>query len=184
MGTPVEENPFGVECFDWDPADETPKYIYCFFYDLLKGDLSGAFEPPNLHVFKMSQVDGTPCIWSHTNTVFGWKATFGMNGIQCWLLLQDTVHPSNYYFAHTKAVSPPVEYELFDNFFQVPWDNWGYGGHGVIFWLSDITWLATAFGFDQVDDLKLEIFADDADDLIIKFCSLTMRSNVKFKISR
>lgn len=182
MGTKIEENPFGDECWNWDPTYETPEFIYGFFWDILKGTAGPARQAPNLHIFKMSQIEPDACIWRYANLDFGWQAEFGLQAAQCWLLLVDANNTDFGYFVHTKAVSPPAEYEIFTNFFQSEDMSFGYEGFGTIFWLDSIRDLAAKFGLDLEGETLLEMRATDSQKMIIKLCNLRMNTNVKIQL--
>jgi len=182
MGTKIEENPSGNHCWNWVPPEETPTYMYGFFWDILKGTAGPARLAPNLHIFKMSQIEPDACIWRYTNLDFGWEVEFGLQAHQCWLLLRDANNPDFFYFVHTIAVSPPSEYEVFTNFFQQEAGSFGYQGFGTIFWLDSIRDLAAEFGLDLTGDTLLEMRATDAQKMIIKFCNLRLNTNVKIQL--
>lgn len=182
MGTQINKIPPGANCYLWDPVDETPESIYVFFWEILKGDRGLARIPPNLHIFKLDQVDGNACLWRYENAAFGWFVEVGIDGMNTWLWLRDSELPAKYYFADHKAVSPPAEYELFTNDYNAPFNNWGYDGFGSIFWMDAIIDLVEAFGLEWTSDLMLEMSADDAQTLIVKLCSLQAVTNIKFKI--
>lgn len=183
MGTPIPDPITGVNCPNWDPPAETPQYLYAMFWDIVKGDNPAAVQAPNLHIFKLEQKPGSPCVWEFWNPVSKWWVQVGIAVAETWLWLGDDDIAPNYYFVDHKAVSPPVEYEIFTNDFQSPLDDWGYGGTGTIFWLPTVIDLAESFGLDGTEDLLLEMFAAPSADFVHKFCSLILRTNIKIKYS-
>lgn len=182
MGTKIIENPCGDECWNWDPTYETPEFIYGFFWDILKGTAGFARQAPNLHIFKMSQIEPDACIWRYTNLVFGWQVEFGLQASQCWLSMVDAAYTSFGYFYHAKAVSPPAEYELFTNYYQSEYMSFGYAGFGTIFWLDSIRELSSALGLDVSGKSLFEIRATLDHKMIVKFCELITGTNVRIQL--
>lgn len=183
MGTPIQPNPTGDECLYWDPPSETPEKMYAMFWGVKKGDMGGAFEPPNGHIFTLHQNDITACLWEHLCSGFGWQVQLGIQIHATWIDLVDCVHANAHYFGRTLDLSPPPEYQTFTNWYAHPFGNYGYNGFAVIFWLEKVITLVKEFGWDHVADLMLETFPIDAVDYVLKFCSHEIRANIKIRIT-
>ena len=183
MGTKIITPPIGVNCLNWDPPAETPAIIWALFWEILKGDHIDAIEPKNNHIFKLEQFDGLPCHWEYKSLPFGWQVRLGIDAGQVWLYLADTTPGPNYYFSQTKPISPPVEFEIFTNWYQGAPGNYGYQGYATIFWMERITELAIEFGLDSIDDLMLEMFGVGDSQLIVKLCSYLVPTNTKIKFA-
>jgi len=183
MGTKVEPILPGPECLHWNPPDETPISLYVMFWDLKKGDRYGAREPPNGHLFRLPQTPEWACDWRCVNLAFGWEVTFNLQSANMALSLRDANLRDNVYFGNTKAYPPIVEYELFTNYYQWPAGNWGWGGFAVLFWMIDIVAIAESLGLGDADDLLFEFFHVSPTEFVVKFCSRSLRTNVKLKFS-
>lgn len=181
MGTPVTEIPIGLECGHWDPPAETPVAMYIFFWDVEKGDKVGARQPPNGHVFRLEQDALSPCDYDHDSPLTGWLVEFNIQAALISVNLRDQADPNKIYFLAHLHHSPPVEYDVFTNDYQTPVNNYGYAGYCMVFWMTDIIAMAEDFGLLWPGDLMLEIFGADAPFVIIKFCTLTLRVNVRVK---
>lgn len=183
MGIRVRKIVYSDDCFHWIDPEHTPKKVYAFFWDVKKGDRTGAVEPANLRIFTMYQDPLDHCHW-YSPAEFGkWKADFGVQAAQCWLSLYLNWSPLRYYFHKTADFSPPDEYHLFVNFYQTPINNWGYNGYGTIFWMKKVIDLAEQFGWDHVADLLQETFPVDCVDYVIKFCSYELQQNIKLRFT-
>lgn len=183
MGTPVRKIVYGHDCYFWPDPTKTPKKIYAFFWEIKKGDRTGAVEPANLRIFTMYQHPLDHCTW-YTVIEFGkWVTHFGVSLEQCWLSLYLNWTPIRYYFFKLSDLPPPDEYQLFANFYQTPINNWGYEGYGTIFWLKKVIDLAKDFGWDHVADLMMETFPVDCVDYVVKFCSLELKQNIKMRFT-
>lgn len=183
MGTLVEPNPDGDNCAHWDPPADTPLHIWAMFWDVQKGDLFGAFEPPNGHIFKLTQDEFLPCLWRYDCGGFGWQVLFWIDPAQTSIDLVDCVHPNAHYFGRTLDISPPMEYCTFSNVYLNEFGNWGFGGWAMIWWGDLVNWLVAEMGLDSADDLMLETLPIDISNMVLKLCSKSMNTNISFKFS-
>lgn len=183
MGTIIPPPEFGANCINFSIPAETPKYLYVFFWDVKKGAMGGAVQPPNGHIFTLTQKPGSACVWESWNAAHGWWVQFGIDALKSWLWLGDDNLFPNYYFVNNTGSSPPSEYDIYDNEYVAPGGNYGYNGHGTVFWMSSVISQSVMFGLYDSYDLKLEVFPANADKFVNKFCSLLLRANVLIKFS-
>lgn len=183
MGTPVDTPVIGPNCGHWNPVDETPHSIFAMFWDVKPGDRGGAKEPPNGHIFKLTQKDGFTCDWIYASLTHGWEVNLQLQANNVWVDLRDSVNRNNVYFIDNPGYPPMPEYTAFTNDKLDPAGEWGWSGHCVVFWLNDIVSHADGLGLFEAPDLMMEFFAISTTEFVIKFCSLTLRTNVKLKIS-
>jgi hypothetical protein len=181
VGTPVRDIVIGSDCSLWYPTDETPKYVFCYIWDVQKGDLPGSREPPNLHIFRMQQKDLLPCQWLYSNETFGWELEFILYVNRCTFSLADPNPPRPVYFVDEQFVSPAPEYQLFVNDFQSPASSFGYGGYATIFWVSSILHFTECFGLELSTDLFFEKFPFNSTHQIVKLTSIISRANILIK---
>lgn len=184
MGTRVEPPVLGRECAVWDPPAETPLFIWAMFYDVKLGTNPAAVPAPNWHLFKCQQHPSSVCTWVYENLAFGWEIFLQMQWMTSLCTLNDLLLPKNLYFTDTSIVTPWPEYHVFTNEFWRPLLAFGWNGHCVIFWSDPFVLLPTLFGLDHIEDLMMEFFTDDADNIYVKYCSLRYGINFKFKILR
>lgn len=184
MGTRVKPPVRGTDCLNWLVPDETPGRCYSIFWDVKKGDRTGAQEPKNLHIFSIYQHVTDPCIFSWLPGWGSWASQFGVDGTNSWLYLFRDFAARQYYFSCTQPISPVNEYIQFDNFFQTEINNYGYGGHGTIFWMKKVIDIVEQFGWDHLTDVMLEVFPVDAVSIIHKFCTKTLGANVCIKFDK
>lgn len=181
MGIPVNEIVHGADCFHWAEPTQTPSKAYAFFWDILKGDRLGAKSPANGVIFTMNQDPLSPCNYSSPEPNPGWVARFGLDASQSWLQLYINGGAPQYYFGHTLNVSPPPEFQLYINESQAPFGKYGYEGFGTVFWMERVLAVAADMGWAHLTDLMLEMFPVDGVDYVMKFCSHTIRQNIKIR---
>lgn len=179
MGTKISDIVYGDECAYWDPPSETPKYIYAFMWDVLKGNSPGAIQPVNLHLFKLTQLPGAPCNWRYYNESFGWDVWFTLYSNRYTIYFAETKPGPPVYFIDELVNVPPPEYQVFVNDFQEIWPAYGYEGFATIFWLDSIRTLAEDFGLDWSGKTLFEIFPHPTMKMVIKFCEERTDTNIK-----
>lgn len=183
MGTPIKTPIIGANCGHWDPVDETPIAVYALFWDVKKGDRGFAREPPNGHLFRLEQKPLLPCAWQYDNAAFDWEVNVSLQANNISMDLRESVADNRIYFIETLVYPPWNEYDLFTNDYQTEINNYGYGGYCVMFWLQNIAAHAELLGLFNAPDLMMEFFFVSTTEFVIKFCSLTLRTNIKLKIS-
>lgn len=184
MGTLVLPPEIGGECAHWPVPAETPRYIFAMFYGIERGNNPGAKQPPNGHVFRLTQVDGQPCLFVFENIAMDWRVELGIDPAQTWILLRTPEVFPDYYFYDGPFESPPDEYYLFHNDYIWPFNNWGWDGHCIIFWDDPFVLVPHDLGLDYLPDLMLEVFSDDNNEIYLKYCSLQGHVNITIKIPR
>ncbi len=181
MGIPVDSIPFGSNCSYWSTPAETPGTLFIYFWGIIKGDRAGALDPPNLHVFHLSQLPGQPCVWGALNPVTGWAVQIGLQSGASWLWLWEAQVPARYYFSDSTGPQPFSEYETYANFYQIAAGNWGYAGHGTVFWMAQALDFSEDFGLVDLTALFLEPGPVGTSAQIIKLCDVVLRTNIKIK---
>lgn len=181
MGTKIQTPPTGVNCINWDPPGETPEFLYVYFWEVKKGDIPIALEPPNNHIFKLTQNPAQPCIWTFLDLAWGWYIQVGLAALTSWLWLAETGGAGRWVFADSVGPSPIVPLGSYTNWYQDPVGNWGYEGYGTIFLMQTIGMIADDFGLSDMDQLKLEMFGVGEPVRTAKYCSRRDRTNVKIQ---
>lgn len=184
MGTPIEILPYGNNCTKWPDPAETPAYVYVLFYGIKKGTAIGAVDAPNGHLFKVPQRPAQACVWTYWLASFGWKVQVVLDAASSLLYLADSELNDNFYFWDGTGPSPLEEFWEYDNWYDSEVLTHGYDGHGFIFWLTAESPVVLGFGFEDVDDLMLEVFNVDDSHYVLKFCSLSLHMNISVKIAR
>jgi len=189
MGTPIPEQPdYGNDCprctppagILW-PSGDTPLYIYVYFADITRC-APASKDPPNGKTFKLTQVDGYPCVWQH-------------DGSQWWVSYQpDLIAPHKSQIillekatgiSHFSSRSDPCPEELhiFHNdqktcilFYG------GAGGLATIHWLGIAHRLVLLMSLPSGKPIMFEAFPIDDDHVVCKFCHVGHSMNVKIKV--
>lgn len=182
MGTRVEAIPLGLECFCWGPANETPEAIYVMFFEMKKGDVPFAHEPPNGHIFRVPQNPLVPCDFVYDNPAMNWRILLLLQAGAISLTLRQSDFPNFIYFADTTGPPPLPENFVFTNDYLTPVNNFAWDGYCVVFWMSSVITLADAWGFLDAPDLLFELFSAESPDIVVKFCSLSLGINTRLKI--
>lgn len=189
MGTPVPSPPgdFGVDCLACSPpigtlwaTGETPAFVYVYFAGLEKCP-AGVNAPPNGQTFKVPQVVGNPCVFTHTGT--SWNVTFnsfnfapGMSGI----VLNDSVGRSHF---RGRLAKCPAEYSVFDNeAVACIVGNESIGGTATVFWFEEVLRIVSDYNLPTQSQLMYELFLIDDVTPVHKFTNLERSLNIKFEI--
>lgn len=181
MGTKLQTIPTGLNCGNWDPPAETPSQIYCMFFDMLKGNKVGAREPPNGHIFELPQDPLSPCDWIYNNPAFDWEIHLNLQAGNVSIDLRESVIPNRIYFDDWFVQPPFPANSVFTNDYQTPVNHYGYAGFCVVYWMGTILALADLLSLLDVPDLFFELFSAQPPNLVVKFCSHSLRINTKVK---
>lgn len=182
MGTRISlsDPVYGPDCPTCFAVGKTPQTIYAWFWEVLKGDKVGALEPPNLHLFTLTQDDVNQCLWKNNIGAFGWDVQLQIfAGPNTRLIIYRDVIKA--YFSCTLAKCP-VEHDIFDNALWHPPGAWGYNGHGIIQWLETASDLIEDFVLPTSNGLLMEFTVDETGQPIYKFNDVETSTNVKFKV--
>lgn len=171
---------YGDDCLLCFDADKTPKYVFARFSEIEKcviGDPDVCVIPPNDRLFKLTQVEGTPCRWTYDEE--DWFITYWKGG---GIGGEDELHLLSGgglgYFRGVDAQCSP-EGTVFHNTWP-PCNGMfcGHGGMGVVTWTQQATELLAAINMERSDNLFLELFPLIDGNLIYKFCRLQDATNI------
>lgn len=104
MGTPIEEPPvIGTDCvtcgyYLWDPM-ETPLFMKCTFYELIKCDWA-LYPAPNGE-WVLTQVPGSPCTWKYSDGRYNIQVQIGGSSTSV-AVTYDPPGPEYYFYGETE----------------------------------------------------------------------------------
>lgn len=161
------------------PAGQTPAFIFCCFWGVEYCGFS-SYQPPNGDIFRLPQLEGTPCIWfKDTGT---WHVTFEAyfdSPPRCRLRLADA---DGWSFFVDSRDPCPSEYEVFSNEQTSCILSYaGKNGHGSIWWNEELLDLMLKFGITPGSSTFYEFFSANTSYKVHKFVNVLDRINVLVK---
>ncbi len=183
MGQRIPKPPieFGRDCGSctpalW-PAGETPKFIYCMFWDIV-GCGVGPNDPPNGEIFKMEQSATIDCLWISDGSV--WKPDYHadvVGPVGSRLRLLDAGGFS--FFIDTNRTCRAEYFTYTNDQAACILAYAGSAGFGSIWWNQEVTDLISAFGLGSPGKLFYELFGFTGVLEVHKFTDLYQKTNVK-----
>jgi len=183
MGIPIApiDPIYGPGCARWLEDEDTPKYIYVYFWEIIACP-DEVNVPPNFHTFKLTQVDGSPCAWQYRGDDYPWDIdlSYAIDG-KAWLDLWDK---DAHTFFEDYPFWPLHEHHVFTNQIAVCPDGHGAaGGNALIFWKEAAVKLLADMSLPTDSQILMEFFVTADHKPVYKFCLPEYSMNVKFLIS-
>lgn len=161
------------------PVGETPKYVYCMFWDVVGCGVSPN-DPPNGVVFRMVQQPGNPCLWLLNGSV--WRPDFQPKTVGPGMSQLRLLDSGGFSFFIGTSFPCRPEYQRYTNsqaacIFAFA----GSAGFGTAWWNDDVTDIITELGLQGNGKLFYELFMQTGVFEVHKFTSLYYRTNIKVK---
>jgi hypothetical protein len=176
--------PYGTDCTYctpphgslW-PVGQTPLHIYAFVAGILRCPL-GTYQPPNNHIFKLTQEEFEPCSWRWTGPKWHVHYTPATGiGLGSHFDLAD--HNGKLHFWHDGNNCPPENSVFLNDLLDCLGSQHARLGFVIIFWTDAALKIAEALNFSFDENLFLEQFSTGSDPIVLKFCQVPTSTNVK-----
>jgi len=183
MGQRMEDIPidYGDDCPQWPGPGKTPKYLYVRFSQIIKCPPWNETEyeiPPNDRVFKLTQHELHPCLWTYSGTAWFVFLEVPVEQPRMNFYLQSNT-TGVLYFTNFPT-EPPTDGYIFHN--ELACDDILHGGTcgiAVVTWTPQATALLEAINLAKGYDLFMELFPLENGRLVYKFCRLQDATNIK-----
>lgn len=180
MGERIEPREIGERCDNHHEPDETPPFIYVYFWGI--DACPDADPPPNFELFKLYQVDGHPCIFKHDTEDSVWLIQLQMMGQPVGTKLSIFHDNQDNYFNIRDQVHL-FEHDILDNANDECMEGiGGIGGKAIAFWLDAVDEIIDGFVIPRYPKLFLEFFMIDDTALVYKLCNTRYHLNQTFKV--
>lgn len=162
------------------PIGETPAFIFVLF-EGIKTCYKSPYAFPGSMLMKLYQQSGSPCHYRSKGT--GWFGELFLarpGHVDSFLGLAD---PDGWVWFVCRGPYCPAEFTIYENEHFMCLYQWaGSSGTGIMYFDNTILRIADSFGLTPGESLFHESFNDIDGPLVLKFCDLYQRTNIKFKI--
>lgn len=182
MGQRMSDVPhiYGDDCLIGFPEDETPKYLYVRFSEIVNcpGGPPGGFPiPPNDRLFKLTQNPLQPCQWIYSSPEWYIQLLIAAGPLRIFLWL-DALETGTRVF-YTEEEGALDEGTVYNNEMTecIEFVS-GIGGIAAVTWTQEATNLLKSLNIKRADDLFMEMRPLVDGNKVYKFCRLRDATNI------